>query len=294
MYDQANHLRKLVLAGADDARPPATNAPRLIAVSGGKGGVGATTLAVNLATALARDGRRTLLVDADLEGADVAALCRVEDGYTVADVLSDRRTVHEALQRGPAGVQVLPGAWAPGRLANFSLAAQERLVRQLRGLGGHADFVILDVGSGLSPAVRSFWRSADCVVLATTPELVSVMDAYASIKVHLEGRESCGVYSLVNFTGDSAIAADVHSRLARACQRFLGVSVAAAGHVPDDPHVAVAAAAGRPFFLEFPDCAATRHVDEIAQRLIADPKNGGATLKATFRPRAFQPTSATA
>ena len=69
-------------------------------------------------------------------------------------------------------------------LADVSPAAQERFVRQLRGLGAHADFVILDVGSGLSRVVRSFWRAADCVLLVTTPELVSVMDAYASIKVH--------------------------------------------------------------------------------------------------------------
>jgi len=273
MYDQANHLRKLVLAGGDDRRPPAGNAPRLIAISGGKGGVGTTTLAVNLATALARDGRRTLLVDADLEGADVATLCRLDDGYTVADVLSDRRTVHEAIQRGPAGVQVLPGAWAPGRLSSFSPAAQDRFVRQLRGLGAHADFVILDVGSGLSPAVRSFWQAADCVMLATTPELVSVMDAYASIKVHLEGRESCSVYSLVNFTDDEAVATDVHARLARACQRFLGVSVVAAGQVPEDPRISEAARRGRPFFLEFPDCPATRRIEEISQRLIADAQN---------------------
>jgi len=275
MHDQAIRLRNLVLAGGDDPRPPAADAPFVIAVSGGKGGVGTTTLAVNLSMALARDGRRTLLVDADLEGADVAALCRLEDRYTLADVLSDRRTVHEAIQRGPAGVQVLPGAWAPGRLADVSPAAQERFVRQLRGLGAHADFVILDVGSGLSRAVRSFWRAADCIMLATTPELVSVMDAYACVKVHLEGRESCGVYSLVNFTVDAGIAADVHSRLARACQRFLGVTVAAAGHVPDDGRVAEAAALGRPFFLEFPDCAATRRLEEIAQRLIADAQNRG-------------------
>ncbi len=77
------------------------------------------------------------------------------------------------------------------------------------------------------------------------------------------------MYTLVNFCADADAAADVHARLARACQRFLGFSIAAAGRLPDDSRVADAAARGRPFFLEFPDCAATRSLDEVAQRLIA-------------------------
>jgi flagellar biosynthesis protein FlhG len=187
MYDQANHLRKLVLSGAVDPRGPDDDAPFLIAVAGGKGGVGTTTLAVNLATALARDGRRTLLVDADISHADVAKLCGLHDGYTVADVLSGRRTLHEAIQRGPAGVQIVPGSWAGEDLTEASPPAQQRFIRQLRGLGAHAEYVIIDAGSGLNRVVQTFWRSADAVLLVTTPDLVSVMDAYAQSKCTRRG-----------------------------------------------------------------------------------------------------------
>lgn len=120
MADQANDLRNLVLR-ASRPSPTASQPPKLVVVTGGKGGVGTTTIAVNLAISLARDGRRVVLVDADLDGADAGTLCRVDEpSSTVADILSGRLSVHEALELGPAGIQVLPGAWAGNALVDCS------------------------------------------------------------------------------------------------------------------------------------------------------------------------------
>src|SRR5688572_29555059 len=127
MHDQADELRQLVLRSAASALLPDVPAPPLVVVAGGKGGVGATTIAVNLTVAFARQGRRAVLVDADFNQPDATALCRVTDGATVSDVIAGRRTVHEALVRGPAGIQVLPGAWAQPALVDCSPAAQQRM-----------------------------------------------------------------------------------------------------------------------------------------------------------------------
>jgi hypothetical protein len=138
MHDQANDLRRLVRQAISTRNDASAGRPKLIVVSGGKGGVGTSTIAVNLAIALVQRGSRTVLVDADTHGADARILCQLDELYTVADVLSARRTVRESLQPGPAGLQVLPGAWGEGDISECSPRAQERLVGQLI-LGFHIE-----------------------------------------------------------------------------------------------------------------------------------------------------------
>ena len=269
MPDQANELRQLVLRAAVHS-PAAEQPPKLIVVTSGKGGVGTTTVAVNLAIALARDGRRTVLVDADLEHADAGRLCHLEEpAHTVAEILSGTLSVHEALERGPAGIQVLPGAWGRGELVDCSPAAQQRLIHQLKCLGAYADYIILDVGSGANRVIGHFWQAADCVLLVTTPDVVSLMDAYAAVKVLCAAGTRPMLKSLVNEAPNQATTADVQQRLSRACRRFLGLKISAAGHLPSDPCVAKAAAEGLPFVLAYPNSEATRSIEQLAVSLTA-------------------------
>lgn len=240
MHDQANHLRQLVSAGRR-TEAIGNTAPRLIALAGGKGGVGVTTLAIQLAQALARDGRRTLLIDADAQRPDVATYCGLPDGYSVADVLSGRRTLHEAIRLGPAGIQILPGASPLGRATQWTTASQERFIADLRSLGMHADVALLDVGSACDAVSHRFWQAADEVLLVTTPDPVAVLDAYAAVKSFWTGGGMTPVASLVNQATDDAEATSVHERLRQACRRFLGAELAEAGTVPADSSLAYAA-----------------------------------------------------
>ncbi len=283
MPDQANELRQLVLRAA--LHPPAAEQPpKLIVVTSGKGGVGTTTIAVNLAIALARDGRRTVLVDADLEQADAGRLCHLEEPvHTVAEILSGTLSVHEALERGPAGIQVLPGAWGRGELVDCSPAAQQRLIHQLKCLGAHADYIILDVGSGANRVIGHFWQAADCVLLVTTPDVVSLMDAYAAVKVLCAAGPRPLLKSLVNEAADHATTADVQQRLSRACRRFLGLKISGAGQLPSDPCVTQAAAEGVPFVLAYPNCDATRAIEQLAQSLTAATSDEGRIRKPSGR-----------
>src|SRR5687767_13768984 len=144
--DQASELRQLVRQDAAHLRSTPADAPHLVAVASGKGGVGTTTAAVNLAVALAGLGRRVVLVDADLEGADVGNLCQINPEYSIADVLAGSRGVHEVLCRARGGIHVLPGVWMGEAHLECTPASQERLVAELRMLGAHADDIVLDVG----------------------------------------------------------------------------------------------------------------------------------------------------
>lgn len=265
--DQANDLRKLVLhsgrGGLNDSPPPKT-----VVLAGGKGGVGTSTIAVNLAVALAREGGRVVLVDADFAGPDVATLCGVDDQYGAADVLAGRRTVHEVLERGPGGIQILPAARGLTDPADCTPAAQDRLIEQLQALGPHAEYVLIDAGTGSGRTMRRFWESADLVMLVTHPDAAAVMDAYAAIKlVERDEPLPTPIAVVANCTADEAAGIEAHARIDRACQRFLNVQTEAAGSIPFDPHAPRAAAAEKPLVIEAPESPAATAIDRMASEL---------------------------
>jgi flagellar biosynthesis protein FlhG len=239
MYDQANDLRQLV-RWASPQRPALRT--RLLVVAGGKGGTGTTTLAVNLAAALASEGRGVALVDADPAGGNVGLLCRLADRETIADVLAGRCSAQQALQAGPAGLQVLCGGWSAAGLAEWPAAAQDRLIAELQNLGPRTDLVVIDAGNALSRFAYRFWQSADELLLVTTPELTAVMDAYAAVKLLAHGERRLAIGAVVNLTPDGTVAQDVQERLRRACRRFLGLTLRDAGWIPWDPRVGALAA----------------------------------------------------
>src|SRR5688572_30577467 len=185
MHDQASELRQMMRAAARDGRRQRQS--RLVAVAGARVEVGATTIALNLATELARLGRRTLLVDADLDGGHVAAMCRLsaEQGESpsgVADVLTARRSLHEVLQNGPFGLSIVPGVCRVEQPDVWTEAAQDRLLRALRDLEGEFDVVVLDAGLGMSPAGHRFCDAADETLIVTTIDDEAIKDAYATLK----------------------------------------------------------------------------------------------------------------
>jgi flagellar biosynthesis protein FlhG len=269
MNDQANDLRQLVLRSIRPATAPAAEPPRLIAVAGGKGGVGTTTVAVNLALALARDGQRVVLVDADFHAADATKLCRIDADVTIADVLSGTRDVHEALSRGPTGMLVMPGLWNSDTL-DTSEKAQTRLIGELRCLGAYADYVVLDAGSGARKTLGRFWQASDRVLMVTTHDGVSIMDTYATIKLLGQGHGMPTVHTVVNQLLDVRQGADVHNRLERACRKFLGLQLEHAGDLVFDPALEAAGAALEPVVVHAPQAETVPQFDQLAQRLAAE------------------------
>ncbi len=232
LRDQATELRNLVRrAGRAPVAPHP--APRLVALAGGKGGVGVTTLAVRLSAALAELGTRLVLVDANLYQADVAPMCGLAERGGIGDVLAARRDVHEVMQAGPQGIQILPGSWAPTQLASYSEAAQQRFIQQLKSLGRHAEIVLLDIGAAPNELMQRLWREADLLVLVTTPDNVSVMDTYAVIKTM--GKSDAEMHVIVNRARGAPEAEDVYRRLAISCERFLALSLGMLGSTPEIP-----------------------------------------------------------
>ena len=272
MIDQASQLRRLVLKSGrslagDDAVPP-----RTLVISGGKLGLGATTLAVNLAVSLAAHGSRIVLIDADLYRADVAAHCGLAESATIADVLLGRRGIHEVLQRGPGGIQVVAGMRTAEARNACSDRALARMQRQIQSLGRHADLVLIDTGNGPNEPTIRLWQAASDVLLVTTPDAVAVMDTYATVKTLL-GRSAigCPVRLVVNRADSEEMAADVHRRIDHSCQRFLGLSLPLAGWLPGEPMALAALRKGQPIVLSRPDCLLTLSIERLAESLLAMP-----------------------
>src|SRR5436309_170137 len=163
MSDQADGLRQLVRArsGASalaDPPPPSTPAcpsARSLVMTSGKGGVGTSNLALNLAIALGERGSRVLLVDADLGLANIDLLCGLAPGCDLGDVLAGGRPLAEAIVEGPAGIRIIPGAHASRTLIEALGDAPVRLIEELAGLEAGSDFLIIDAGSGLGPSIAS-------------------------------------------------------------------------------------------------------------------------------------------
>ncbi len=236
MLDQAHDLRRLATERVRPKAARAASRPTLLAVMGGKGGVGTTTIALKLAAALAQAGRRTLLVDADPRGGDAALRCGVEEQYTLSDLLAGRRTWTEVIQAAPGGIQLVAGDRWSEDIDNGSSAVAERFVELLGGDGVRADAAVIDVGNGAGRTVQRICRMADAIVMVTTCEAAAVVGTFAAIKTFARfARDQRGtdavdsvfsLHLLVNMARMVRDAETVHFRLGRACRRLLGVDIA--------------------------------------------------------------------
>lgn len=206
---------------------------RLLVLSGGRPGVGATLLAVTLAEVLASEALRVLLIDADLYRADIADRCELAAAHNIHDVLRGQKSIHEVLQRGPAGIQVVAGAASVEARASATDRAIQRLIRQVPTLAKHADWLIVDAGNQPTELAARLWSIADELLLVTAPDVVAVMDTYALIKTLISRHTPHRSLSLVvNQSPDEATALDVHRRIDQSCRRFLGLAIGFCGSVP--------------------------------------------------------------
>ena len=242
----------------------------MIAVTSGKGGVGKTNLAVNLAARFAAGGKRTVLLDADMGLANADVLCGLDLPFNLAHVISRRKRLSEVIADAPGGFKLVAGASGLATMADLPPEEHARLMESLAQLEQACDLILIDTGAGISPNVLSFTRAADQVLVVTTPEPTSITDAYATIKVICRQRPPSDlrpISLLVNEVKSATEAKQVYDRVAKVARDFLNVPLGDAGFVPLDPAVSRAVRARVPFLLASPRCAASVCVTRLAMRL---------------------------
>ena len=156
---------------------------QVIAVTGGKGGVGKTTVAVNLSLALAELGRRVVLLDGDLSLANIDVLLGLAPQYTLADLIDGHCELSDVLVPGPGGVRIVPAASGIPSMARLSPAQHAGLIQAFSEIGDSLDVLVIDTAAGIGDSVVSFVRAAQEVLLVVSDEPTSITDAYALIKL---------------------------------------------------------------------------------------------------------------
>lgn len=275
--DQATSLRALVAAEADAAQAQREasilnpgmkrKAARTIAISSGKGGVGKTTMSVNLAVQLAQMGRKVVLLDADLGTANADVLCNLLPSGNLAHVIAGRKSIDEAMIEAPGGFYLVPGASGLSRMANLNEYERSRIMDALHAMEMAADVILIDTGAGISDNVISFAQAADELLIVTSPEPTSITDAYALLKTLAKQKSTVNARFIMNQVRDEVEARQIFERICNASQRFLDTTPVMAGHVVSDPKVPLSIRRRRPFTLEHPACAASVALMQLAHRL---------------------------
>ncbi len=265
--DQANTLRDL-MKKRYDTRTKASIQSRVIAISSGKGGVGKSNIAVNLAICMAQQGKRVVIVDADFGLANIEVLLGVIPKFNFRDLIFKGRTVDEVLSEGPCGIRFISGGSGFTELANLNDRQISYVVDCFQQLDEISDVIIIDTGAGISKAVINFICAASEAIIVTTPEPTSVTDAYAIVKQIKEfGSTDIEIKVLVNRADDAREGEQVFERLNLVAKKFLGTRLDYLGFVPFDPFVTKAVKKQVPVVLSFPNAASSEAIGRISSKL---------------------------
>ncbi|MCP3914783.1 MAG: MinD/ParA family protein [bacterium] len=237
---------------------PRAETPRLpvpfILVTGGKGGVGKTTLTANLGVQLAQEGRRVLVVDLDLGLANLNVLLGLPIGATVEDALAGRGELRECIVTGPGGVHVLAAGSGNEEMARHDPELRRRLLAELAEVALEYDLVLGDSAAGIGPDVLTFASIADRVLVVTTPDVAALTDAYGLIKAldQYGSRTQEDIPTpeiVVNLSSGVEEGQAIAGKLRGVCERFLCRSPRQAGWIPRSRAVERSAVSQAPFAL---------------------------------------------
>jgi flagellar biosynthesis protein FlhG len=242
---------------------------RTIAFTSGKGGVGTSSLVLNLALVLARLGKRVALLDGDFGSGSLNVLLGLCPRLDVRHVVGGERRLAEVLMPGPHGIGIIAAGSGVAELANLDAAARQRILAQLPEVGRLVDYLLIDTGPGMGETVMSLVLAAGEAVLVTRPEPTALADAYTLMKTTIARATTYPFNLLVNMVRDADEARWARDALHERLVRLLAYRPGHTGHVPMDPHVVRAVIAQIPFVVSAPGSPAARAVNAVAAEMLA-------------------------
>ena len=251
--------------------PQEAEGPRAVAwaVTSGKGGVGKSTISLNLGIAMAAEGKRVLLIDADLGLANIDILLGISPEHNLQDLLRGGASAFDVIVEGPEGLSVLPAASGLGESEAWQDDDRSRLSEELGRLERAFDLILIDTGAGISEKVTDFVLSADRAFVVATPEPTSIADAYAMVKVTTGERPDLRVGLIVNRAKSPREAHELHTRFEEIVGRFLGLTLDRIGHVVEDLAVEQATRTQHPVVIGSPESEAARCIRKLGADLAA-------------------------
>ncbi len=262
--DQAAGLRRLA-----QPRPV-----KVIAVTGGKGGVGKTLISANLGAALAKLGRNVMLLDADLGLANVDVVLGLKSRLNLEHVMSGECALEDVIVTASSGLKVVPASSGSLRMATLGRTEHAGLVNAFSQLFEPLDLLLVDTAAGLGDGVVTFSEAAQHVVVVVCDEPASLTDAYGLIKVLSRRQPGCRFEVVANMVESAAHGRALYEKLARVTERFLGFTPAFFGSVPQDEYLRRSVRSQSTVVECFPSSPSARAIQRLA--LAADAWSGPA------------------
>lgn len=266
--DQAAGLRRMA-----QPQPPI----RVLAITGGKGGVGKTNISANLGIALSELGRRVMLLDADLGLANIDVVLGLHPQFDLSHVMRGERDLEEIIVEGPHGLQVVPASSGIREMAALSTAEHVGLIHAFSDLGNNLDTLIVDTAAGISDSVISFCRAAQEVVVVVCDEPASITDAYALIKLLNKEYGMSRFRVLSNMVHSAQEARDLYNKLCRVTDRYLDVMLNSLGGIPYDETLKKAVKGQQAVVHAYPRSRAAQAFKNLAKKVDGLPMPVGAS-----------------
>lgn len=264
--DQAEQLR--IIKASRINRPVA----RVITVTSGKGGVGKSNLAINLAIQFRKMEKRVIILDADFGLANIEVMFGAVPRHNLYDLIYQGKNIKDIITWGPMGVGFISGGSGIAGMSNLSQDYLAYIIQNLAELDALADIIIVDTGAGIAEAVLEFLVSSGEILLVTTPEPTSITDSYSLLKALYRyprfNEEMTKVKMVANRVLKETEGEQLFHNLNSVVSRYLKVPMTFLGSVPNDNHVMRAVMQQTPVSLENPDAAASMAYERIALRLL--------------------------
>ena len=247
------------------------NPVRVLAVTGGKGGIGKTNVSVNLSLALAKLGRRVVLMDADLGLANVDVLLGLEAKRNLSDVLSGECGLRDIMVPGPLDIKVVPAASGVRNMTSLGPQEHSGIIQAFSDVDDELDVLIVDTAAGISESVTSFVQAAQEVLVVVCNEPTSITDAYALIKVLNRDHGIFKFNILANMIQSPKEAQQLFAKLTTVTDRFLDVALKFCGAIPFDDMLRKSVQKREPVLLSYPRSAASMAIKDLAKQIDAWP-----------------------
>jgi len=265
--DQAANLRSIVKDKKVTNKIINESNARIISITSGKGGVGKTSISVNMAATISREGKKVLVIDADLGLSNVEIMLGVTPSYTMRDVIKEGKSIEEIIINGPFNIDFISGGNGFLELAELSDIEREEILLKIQKIDELYDIIIIDTGAGISKNVTAFLEISDEVLVVTTSEPTALTDAYSIIKVLHECKIKQEIGLVINRVKNKNEYQQASDILINTAKKFLGENIKNIGYVYEDPNVRKTIYKKTPFVIYYPDSKASECVREIIKSL---------------------------
>jgi flagellar biosynthesis protein FlhG len=259
MYDQAQNLRNLVNQHGGI---------RVVSIASGKGGVGKSSISVNLAISLSRLGKNVLVVDADFGLANVDIMLGVTSKYDVSHVLRGEKTISEIVQLGHGGVRFISGGSGVNTLINMEEKQLAELFSGITKFDAQIDLIIIDTGAGINDKVLQTVLASSESIIVTTSEPTAILDAYALVKTIVKRDSTHHLHVVINKCENMKEALRVQSGFIDVVGRHLGKNINPLGIIMQDPNVPLSIKRQMPLTISEPNSQTAREISAIARAIL--------------------------